>query len=494
MSDLFVRHARWPTIIRRMDLNPDRCYDAFVAHDARFDGRVFVGVRSTGIYCRPVCKVRTPRRQMCDFFSSAAAAEAAGFRPCLRCRPELAPGLSAMDASAALAHAAAQLIETHLADGLSVATLAARVGITERHLRRLFLARFGVAPADYLRTRRLLQAKRLLTDTTLPVTEVALAVGFGSARALQGAFARHYRLSPSDFRRARGRRSAAGEALEFDLAWRPPCDHARLLDFLAGRSIDGVEQVADGAYRRTVRAGELSGWLEARPGAGGWQVRLSPSLARAVPAVLAGVRRLFDLDADPLAVAEGLGELAAARPGLRLPGAFDGMEMTVRAVLGQQVTVKAARTLAGRFAEAFGTPIDTPWPAVRTVFPSAATIATRSVDAIAALGVIGRRAQAIRSLAGEVVAGRLVLSPGAPVDETIARLQAVPGIGPWTAHYIAMRALAWPDAFPEGDYGVRAALGMCTAAQARRQAEAWRPWRAYAVMHLWARLGEEELP
>jgi AraC family transcriptional regulator of adaptative response / DNA-3-methyladenine glycosylase II len=472
-----------------MDLNPDRCYDAFVAHDARFDGRVFVGVRSTGIYCRPVCKVRTPRRQVCEFFPSAAAAEAAGFRPCLRCRPELAPGLSAVDAGATLAHAAAQLIEQHLAEPFSVAALAARLGVTDRHLRRLFQAHFGVAPADFLRTRRLLLAKRLLTDSALPVTEVALAVGFGSARALQSAFARHYRFSPSALRA--GRAPAPVDGLRFELAWRPPYDHVRLLDFLAGRCIDGVEQVADGAYRRTVRLGEACGYLEARPGSDRLRVRLSPSLARVVPAVLAGVRRLFDLDADPLAVAEGLGALAQERPGLRLPGAFDGMEMTVRAVLGQQVTVKAARTLAGRFAAALGTPIETPWPGVHTVFPSAQMIAACPAQEIAALGVIGRRAQAIRMLAQAVAAGQLVLAPGSPVAATLEALQAVPGIGPWTAHYIAMRALAWPDAFPHGDYGVRAALGMCTAVQARQQAEAWRPWRAYAVMHLWARLGEE---
>lgn len=472
-----------------MDLNPDRCYDAFVAHDARFDGRVFVGVRSTGIYCRPVCKVRTPRRAMCDFFASAAAAEAAGFRPCLRCRPELAPGLSAMDAGTTLAHAAAQLIDQHLAEPLSVAALAARVGVTDRHLRRLFQDHFGVAPADFLRTRRLLLAKRLLTDTAMPITEVALAAGFGGLRALQVAFARHYRMPPSRLRAGRSR-PADASVLQFTLAWRPPFDYARLIGFLAGRTIDGVESVVGEVYRRSVRVGERVGWLSVAPGKAALVVSLSPSLAPVVPAVLAGVRRLFDLDADPEAVSQALGTLAADRPGLRLPGAFDGMEMTVRAVLGQQITVKAARTLAGRFARAFGEPIATPWPEVSTVFPSPMQIAALPCERIAEQGVIARRAHAIITLAGEVAAGRLRLNPGAPVDETLTRLQAVPGIGPWTAHYIAMRALAWPDAFPDGDYGVRAALGMCSAAQARQQAEAWRPWRAYAVMHLWAELGE----
>ncbi|MBT0959693.1 DNA-3-methyladenine glycosylase 2 [Denitromonas iodatirespirans] len=473
-----------------MELDPDRCYDAFTAHDARFDGRVFVGVRSTGIYCRPVCRVRTPRRSVCTFYVSAAAAEAAGFRPCLRCRPELAPGLSAMDASATLAHAAAGLIDAHLADDLSVASLAGKVGITDRHLRRLFREHFGVAPADYLRTRRLLLAKRLLTDTGLPVTDVAAAAGFGSLRALEAAFQRHYRMVPSALRGPR--RPGADDALHFTLSYRPPLDYARLVDFLAGRTIAGVEQVVDGEYRRSVRLDGVRGWLGVRPGKAALEVTLSASLAAAVPAALAGVRRLFDLDADPAAVTQALGPLAEARPGLRLPGAFDGIEMAVRAVLGQQITVKAARTLAGRFTAAFGTALDTPWAAVNTTFPTAERIAALSVSQIAELGVIRRRAEVIIALAAAVAEGRLMLSPGAPVQDTIAQLQALPGIGPWTAHYIAMRALAWPDAYPDGDYGVRAALGMCSAREARQQAEAWRPWRAYAVMHLWASLGEAE--
>ncbi len=473
-----------------MELDPDRCYDAFIAHDTRFDGRVFIGVRSTGIYCRPVCRVRAPRRKVCEFFVSAAAAEAAGFRPCLRCRPELAPGLSAMDASATLAHAAAGLIDTQPDARFSVASLAARVGVTERHLRRLFRQHFGVAPADYLRTRRLLLAKHLLTDTTLPVTEVAHAAGFGSLRALEAAFVRRYRLQPSALRKNRPGRAATDDALSFTLAWRPPFDLDRLRNFLAARTLAGVEDVSEGDYRRSVRVGDRTGWLQVRGGKTAMAVRMSPSLAPVVPEVLARVRRLFDLDADPQAVTQALGALAAPRPGLRLPGAFDGIEMAVRAVLGQQITVKAARTLAGRFVHAFGTPIDTPWPEVDAVFPSATEIAALPPARIAELGIISRRAEVIVALADAVAAGRLVLAPGAEVQATLNQLQALPGIGPWTAHYIAMRALAWPDAFPDGDYGIRAALGHCTARAAREQAEAWRPWRAYAVMHLWASLAE----
>ena len=474
-----------------MELDPDRCYDAFIAHDARFDGRVFVGVRSTGIYCRPVCRVRAPRRKVCEFFVSAAAAEAAGFRPCLRCRPELAPGLSAMDASSTLAHAAAGLIDAQPEARFTVSSLAARVGITERHLRRLFRQHFGVAPADYLRTRRLLLAKRLLTDTALPVTDIAHAAGFGSLRALEAACVRRYRLQPSALRADTPR--ATDDALRFTLAWRPPFDFARLLNFLGARTIAGVEHVdAKGDYRRSVRVGERIGWLQVRGGKAALAVRMSSSLAPVVPEVLARVRRLFDLDADPQAVTQALGALAAPRPGLRLPGAFDGIEMAVRAVLGQQITVKAARTLTGRFVGAFGTPLDTPWSEVDALFPSAAQIAGLAPARIAELGIISRRAEVIVALAAAVAEGRLMLAPGADVQATLDQLQGLPGIGPWTAHYIAMRALAWPDAYPDGDYGVRAALGHCTTRAAREQAEAWRPWRAYAVMHLWASLAEAE--
>lgn len=392
-----------------MDLDPDRWYDAFIAHDARFDGRVFVGVRSTGIYCRPVCRVRAPRRKVCEFFVSAAAAEAAGFRPCLRCRPELAPGLSAMDASATLAHAAAALIDTQPDARFTVSSLAARVGVTERHLRRLFRQHFGVAPADYLRTRRLLLAKRLLTDTALPVTEVAHTAGFGSLRALEAAFLRRYRLQPSALRVNTPR--ATDDALSFTLAWRPPFDFARLRNFLAARTIAGVEHVEEkGDYRRSVRVGDRIGWLQVRGGKAALAVRMSPSLAPVVPEVLARVRRLFDLDADPHAVTQALGALAAPRPGLRLPGAFDGIEMAVRAVLGQQITVKAARTLAGRFVRAFGTPLETPWAEVDSVFPSAVEIAALPPARIAELGIISRRAEVIVALATAVAEGRLMLA------------------------------------------------------------------------------------
>jgi AraC family transcriptional regulator of adaptative response / DNA-3-methyladenine glycosylase II len=473
-----------------MDLDPDRCWTALCTHDARFDGRFFVGVTSTGIYCRPVCSGRTPKRENCTFHRSAAAAEAAGFRPCLRCRPELAPGLSAVDAQARLARRAASLLEDapEAAEGMDA--VARRLGVTDRHLRRVFGAEFGVPPVAFAQTQRLLLAKRLLTDTDMPVTQVALASGFGSLRRFNGLFRSRYQLTPTDLRR-RAPAARPVDALRFEVAYRPPYDWARQLAFLEARSLSEVESVEPGAYRRSlaVEAGgrRHAGWVEVTPAGGRatLAVRLSASLAPVLPAALSRVKHLFDTDCDPLAVDEALGALAAPRPGLRLPGAVDGFEVMVRAVLGQQVTVRAARTLARRFVEAFGEPVETPFPGITRLFPSPQRIAAQSRDAIAALGIIGRRADTLRAVAAAIVAGELDLRPGADVEATLARLTALPGIGDWTAQYVAMRALAWPDAFPAADYGVMKALGVARAREASARAEGWRPWRAYAVMHLW---------
>jgi len=473
---------------------PDDCFRAWRTRDTRFDGRLFMGVRTTGIYCRPVCPSRLPRREHCEFFGSAAAAEAAGFRPCLRCRPEIAPGLSAVDASARLARAAAAAIEDNLDAPPDSLALAGRLGVTDRHLRRVFHAAFGVTPSAYALTQRLLHAKRLLTETALPVVDVAYAAGFGSVRAFQSQFTRRYGLAPSVFRRAAP--PAGPDTAGFRLAYRPPFDWPAISAFLDRRSIDGVEHLGDGAYHRTARVvrGETvhTGWIRVTPdgGAHALRVTVSDTLLPAAPAVLRRVRRLFDLEADPAEIAARLGALAAGSPGLRLPGAFDPFEMAVRAILGQQITVKAARTLAGRFAQAFGMPLDAPDAALRTLFPSAATVADASIDAIASLGIVSARAQAIRALARAVCDGSLTLEPTADVPAQLDRLRALPGIGEWTAQYLAMRALGWPDAFPHTDYGVRKALGTTSDREVLARAEGWRPWRAYAVMHLWRSLSE----
>ena len=476
-----------------MPLDPQRCYQALKTHDARSDGRFFVGVSSTGIYCRPVCSGRTPKPANCSFYPSAAAAEAAGYRPCLRCRPELAPGNAAVDANARLAHAAAGLIEDDLlADG-GVSDLAQRLSVSDRHLRRVFRAELGVTPVQFTQTQRLLLAKRLLTDTPLPVTEVALASGFGSLRRFNALFRARYRLSPSDLRR----RTAAHEvpeALEFALRFRPPLDWTALLAFLARRTVAGVEHVDDGVYLRTVRVEHngavYAGWIAARLAADGAAVciALSASLSRVIPLVLTRVKRVFDLACDPEQVAAALGALGARNPGLRLPGAFDGFEAAVRGILGQQVTVKSAHTLAGRFAAAFGEPVASFHPALSVAFPAPQRIAALEPAQIAVLGVIRTRASAIVGIAREIAQGRLRLEPTADVGATLTALRAIPGIGEWTAQYIAMRALAWPDAFPHTDYGVLKALNETDPRHALRRAEAWRPWRAYAVMHLWKSL------
>lgn len=487
-----------------MVLDPDHCYRALVAHDPRFDGRFFVGVSSTGIYCRPVCRVRTPKRANCAFFANAAAAERAGYRPCLRCRPELAPGLASVDAVDRLAQAAALALEDGLLEEDGVADIAARLGVTDRHLRRVFETAYGVSPAQYRQTQRLLLAKRLLADTRLPVTQVAYASGFRSLRRFNAALAAQYSLTPTAIRKDQAR-DVASRDLVLELAFRPPLDWPRLLAFLARRSIRGVEEVRDAAYLRTVAlpvpaqrgdgertadAKTATGWIEVTHARerGTLRVTVSSGLARVLPAVAARVRRLFDLAADPVAIAARLGELATGAPGMRVPGAFDGFEVAVRAILGQQVSVAAATTLAGRFAAAFGTPATTPHAALTHAFPAPARIAAARWQEIAALGIVGARAQALVALAREVASSRLALEPAADLAATLARLESLPGLGPWTAQYIAMRALAWPDAFPASDLGILKALGVASARAARERAEGWRPWRAYAVMHLWLSL------
>ena len=474
-----------------MTLDSDACYRALRTHDPRFDGRFFVGVSSTRIYCRPVCTVRSPRRENCRFFASAAAAEVEGYRPCLRCRPELAPGNASIDASARLAQGAVDLIENGALDAGGIEHLSARVGVTSRHLRRIFDAEFGVSPIEYAQTQRLLLAKRLLTDTALPVTEIALASGFASVRRFNSLFKSRYRMAPGRLREARSA-EALPAALAFELWFRPPYDWESMLAFLGQRAIGGVEAVTGDAYARTVsiphRGALHVGRIEVRRAARkpALRVAVSPSLARAVPVVLSRVKRAFDLACDPAVVAAALGPLAAAHPGLRVPGTFDGFELAVRAVVGQQISVRAARTLLGRIAQAFGEAVGTEdGDALTRVFPSAARIAALPPRDLARVGVTQARARTVVGLAAAVASGTLSLEPESDVEATLDALTALPGIGAWTANYVAMRALRWPDAFLANDLVVLKALGETRAAHALRRSEPWRPWRSYAVMHLW---------
>jgi len=474
-----------------MPLDSDACYRALATHDPRFDGRFFVGVSSTRIYCRPVCTVRLPRRENCRFFASAAAAEVDGYRPCLRCRPELAPGNASIDAGARLAQGAVDLIENGVLDAGGIEHLSARVGVTSRHLRRIFAAEFGVSPIEYAQTQRLLLAKRLLTDTALPVTEVALASGFASVRRFNALFKARYRMSPG---RLRERRSADAlpAALAFELWFRPPYDWESMLAFLGQRAIEGVETVTRDTYARTVsiayRGALHVGRLEVRrsPRKFALRVSVSPALARAVPVVLSRVKRAFDLACDPAVVAAALGPLATRHPGLRVPGTFDGFELAVRAVVGQQISVRAARTLLGRIVRTFGEPlIDEESSELNRLFPAAARMAAVPARDLVGLGLTQARARTLVTLAAAVASGAIPLEPESDVDATLEALTALPGIGTWTANYVAMRALRWPDAFLANDLVVLKALGETRPAHALRLSESWRPWRSYAVMHLW---------
>jgi AraC family transcriptional regulator of adaptative response / DNA-3-methyladenine glycosylase II len=480
-----------------MTLDADAAYLALKARDARFDGRLYVGVTSTGVYCRPICRVRTPRRENCRFFENAAQAEHARFRPCLKCRPEVAPGRawSVMDASRTLARQATDVLDALAADTdadvPALAALAARLGVSDRHLRRIFAAEHGVTPLDYLQTRRLLLAKQLLTDSALPVTQIALASGFRSVRRFNAAFVERYRMSPTRLRSARdgvvANHGIAAATLR--LGYRPPYDRAAMLGFVAARAMPGVE-VADAlGWRRTIaldhRGERLAGWFALRfqPARDEVEVRLAPSLLPALGALAQRLRAALDLDADPQAMAAS----PFATAGVRVPGSVDGFETAVRIVLGQQVTVAAARTLARRLIERFGTRLDTPFDDLTMLFPSPAALAEASPEAIGTLGIVRQRVRALQALAREVADGRIALHRGAPLDDTLAALRALPGVGEWTVQLIALRALGWPDAFPSSDLGVLNALGTRSANEALAQAEAWRPWRSYAVIGLWNR-------
>jgi AraC family transcriptional regulator of adaptative response / DNA-3-methyladenine glycosylase II len=467
-------------------------YDALKTRDRRFDGRFFVAVRTTGIYCRPVCPAPTPKLVNIEFYACAAAAEEAGFRPCRRCRPETSPGTPAWLGSSAVVSRALRLIRDGALDDGDVSSLAARVGVGSRQLRRLFDQHLGAAPAAVARAQRVHFARALIDQTELPMAQVAFAAGYQSVRQFNHAVRTTFRAAPRTLRRRP--LSRAGGPLTVRLPYRPPLDWEQLLGFLAARAVPGVEAVDGLRYRRTLRLGAAASCaiaVEPLTTEPCLLLHIAPADGVSLLPVVEAARRFFDLGADPQRIAEHLaadsrlGPLVARRPGLRVPGAWDPFELAVRGILGQQVSVPGATTLAGRLSAAFGTRVDLD-ARLTHLFPTPAELAEADV---ASIGVPRARAETIRGLARAVAGGALVLDAALGLDDAVARLRALPGIGEWTAQYVAMRGLGEPDAFPAGDLGVRKALGnghgLPSEAAVSRAAEAWRPWRAYAVMHLW---------
>lgn len=471
-------------------LDPGQCDRARLARDARFDGLFFTAVKSTGIYCRPVCPAPPPKPGNVSYYPSAAAASAAGYRPCLRCRPELSPQAQQHLGEETVQRALALIAEGYLQER-TVDDLAGQLGLSARQLQRQFLQQLGATPAQVHATRRLLMAKQLLTETALPVTQVALAAGFNSLRRFNAAFLEGCGMPPSALRRQRG--EIAGGELELRLGYRPPLDFPAMLAFLRRRAIPGIEQVDEDGYRRVIGPADASTLIHvaAAPRRSELLLRIGATDPRAIPDIVRRVRRMFDLDADLQAVhatfagepllAQGI----ALRPGLRVPGGWDGFEVAVRAILGQQVSVAGAATLAARLVDRHGGRRSGMPGGLDRIFPTPDQLADAPLEQI---GLPRTRAATIRALARAVADGRLHFGAGQRLAEFVERCTALPGIGPWTAHYIAMRALAQPDAFPAGDLILQQVLGHPgrlseRATEARSQA--WRPWRSYAVLHLW---------
>ncbi|MEO5568661.1 MAG: AlkA N-terminal domain-containing protein [Gemmatimonadaceae bacterium] len=475
-------------------------YNALTSRDPRFDGVFYVGVTSTGIYCRPVCPAKTPKAANCRFFESAEAAERANFRPCLRCRPELAPGNAPVDEAQRIASLLVHRIDEGMLDRASdesgrwLERVARQFGWSSRQIRRIVHRELGVSPMELLQTRRLLLAKQLLTETLLPIAEIAHASGYASLRRFNDAFVQRYGMPPTRFRKGAdgSQTKSAGGTFTLQLGYRMPFDWVAMLDFLRARQMRGVEHVTGDTYMRTVRLGTRTGWIEVRNDADRRALRVSlpHALTPVLPPLLGRLRHLFDLSARPDIIAATLRDHSALNagvgrhPGLRVPGAFDGFELAVRAILGQQITVKAATTLSGRFAEAFGERVETPHAELRRLTPTSARVRRAPVRELTDIGIMPARAASILAMATAVQQG-MALDPGADPAGAMARLVALPGIGPWTANYIAMRALRWTDAFPKEDVVIRKQLGGVTASEAEKISQAWRPWRSYATLHLW---------
>jgi AraC family transcriptional regulator of adaptative response / DNA-3-methyladenine glycosylase II len=482
-----------------MEPDHDAYYRALSTRDARFDGRMFIAVRTTGVYCRPICPARTPKRENVTFYPTASAAQEAGFRPCLRCRPERSPDLAAWRGTSNTVSRGLALIAEGALDHKAVDVLAERLGVGERQLRRLFRQHLGASPIAVAQTRRVLFAKQLIAETTMPMTEVALASGFGSIRRFNAAFQTLYRRPPRELRRSNGAtgEQTGAEGITLLLPYAPPYDWDAMIGFLAARAIPGIEAV-DGnkRYRRTIALDGAQGTIGIEPDERRHCLRVTIRFPRiaSLATIVQRVRRIFDLSADPLAIGEDLARdkllapLIAKRPGLRVPGAWDGFEVAVRAILGQQITVSGAMKLAAKLVAANGeTLCPSDEPSLTHTFPHPERLAQADLRA---LGMPAARGEALTALARAAAADAGLFRPTQSLEDAIAKFRALRGIGEWTAQYIAMRVLRESDAFPATDIGLMRALTPAggarpTASEVLARAEAWRPWRAYAAQHLW---------
>jgi AraC family transcriptional regulator of adaptative response / DNA-3-methyladenine glycosylase II len=485
-----------------MKLDPAVCYRAVLARDARYDGRFFTCVKTTGIYCRPICPARPPKLENCRFVPTAAAAQEAGFRPCLRCRPESSPDLDAWRGTSATVSRALKLIEGGALDDGDVASLAERLGIGERQLRRLFRQHIGAAPVTVAQTRRVLLAKQLIHQTDLSMIQVALASGFGSVRRFNETFQQLYRRPPRELRRREAATSSAPE-ISLLLPYRPPYDWASMIRFLQVRAIAGLEVVANESYSRVIEIDDVTGSITVShaPEQSALRVVVRFGRLNTLPAIIVRVRRMFDLSAEPGAIAAVLSNdpvlapLVAARPGLRVPGGWDGFEIAVRAVLGQQITLRAATQLASRIVVAIGTPVteSADAPGLSHAFPRPEHF---KLSALAGIGMPRARAECLAGVAAAIDTDKRLFDPRRDLAEAVNHLRNLPGIGEWTAQYIAMRALGETDAFLAGDVGVQRRFALNgrrpAASELLARAEHWRPWRAYAVLHLW--MAEADIP
>ena len=480
-----------------MNLDPRICSQARLSRDARFDGRFFIGVRSTRIYCRPICPVRAAKEENVRYFPSAAAAAESGYRPCLRCRPELSPDAPAWSGTSTTVSRALRLISESEMECEKVDLLASRLGIGSRQLRRLFVRHLGASPIAVMRTRRLHFAKKLIDETNLPMAQLAIVSGFGSVRRFNAAFRNTYKRTPTQLRRrAQVSSMRSDNEYLFRLNFRPPFRWKELLRFLADRAIRGVELVEHDSYCRTISLNGHSGTLRVShdESDSALQVRISFSEPRWLFLIVERVRRMFDLSAAPREISAHLASdpllvsLINAKPGLRVPGCWDGFELAVRAILGQQVSVVGANTLAGRLVKTFGTATSEGSP-LPYLFPTPIDLAESDLTCI---GLTRKRAETIRSLARAIRDGEFCFSLVADPDELRSQLRKIPGVGAWTAEYIAMRAIGDPDAFPVGDLALLRGSSMQSERELADRAESWRPWRAYAAMYLWQAYAESE--